>query len=287
MLKRIGAKNLMFQWVLFIVMAMCMLFAGFNAYAFGGCEENCLKCHSLANDEVKLILNKLNLPDAKILKVQMSPIKGLWEVAIDNKNQKGVLYVDFSKKHIVAGQIIEFNAAINKTKERVDALNKDKRINTVSIPLREALVLGSNSAEKKAIVFTDPDCAFCNKLHQELKKVIAQRMDIAFYLKLYPLKMHTDAYWKSKSIVCNRSIKLLEDNFENKLIQKSDCSTKEIDENIKLAEKNEFTGTPTIILPDGSIYSGFIEAEKLIKMVDEASSRPGIKKGTPKKSKEG
>jgi thiol:disulfide interchange protein DsbC len=277
----------MFQWVLFIVIATCVLFTGFGTYAFSGCEENCLKCHSLANDEVYLILNKLNLPEAKVLKIQISPVKGLWEVAIDNKGQKGILYVDFSKKHIVAGQIIEFNAAINKTKERVDALNRDKRINTVSIPLREALVLGSNSAEKKVIVFTDPDCTFCNKLHQELKKVIAQRMDIAFYLKLYPLKMHTDAYWKSKSIVCNRSIILLEDNFESKAIQKSDCSTKEIDENIKLAEKNGITGTPTIILPDGSIYSGFIEAEKLIKMVDEAFSRSGNKKGIPKKSKQG
>lgn len=286
-MKGIGTKDLVFQALLFIVIATCVLLAGFGTYAFSGCEENCLKCHSLANDEVNLILNKLNLPEAKILKIQMSPVKGLWEVAIDNKGQKGVLYVDFSKKHIVAGQIIEFNAAINKTKERVDALNKDKRINTASIPLREALVLGSNSAEKKVIVFTDPDCTFCSKLHQELKKVIAQRMDIAFYLKLYPLKMHTDAYWKSKSIVCNRSLKLLEDNFENKGIQKSDCSTKEIDENIKIAEKNGITGTPTIILPDGSIYSGFIDAEKLITLVDEAFSRSGNKKGIQKKSKQG
>jgi thiol:disulfide interchange protein DsbC len=112
-------------------------------------------------------------------------------------------------------------------------------------------------------------------------------MDIAFYLKLYPLKMHTDAYWKSKSIVCSRSLKLLEDNFENKVIQKIDCSTKEIDENIKIAEKNGITGTPTIILPDGSIYSGFIDAEKLITLVDEAFSRSGNKKGIQKKSKQG
>lgn len=104
-----------------------------------------------------------------------------------------------------------------------------------------------------------------------MKKVIAQRMDIAFYIKLYPLKMHKDAYWKSKSIICNKSIQLLEDNFEKKPIQKTECDTKEIDNNIKFAEKNGITGTPTMILPDGSIYLGAPEADKLLKIIDDAS----------------
>lgn len=103
-----------------------------------------------------------------------------------------------------------------------------------------------------------------------MKKVIEKRMDIAFYIKLFPLKMHKDAYWKSKSIVCTKSLRLLEDNFENKPIPKNDCKTTEVDDNIKFAEKNGISGTPTIILPDGSVYSGTADAEKLIKMIDEA-----------------
>ncbi|MFN3395706.1 MAG: disulfide isomerase DsbC N-terminal domain-containing protein [Thermodesulfovibrionales bacterium] len=140
------------------------LFTGFlkskdggGVYAFSGCEENCEKCHRLSNDEVKLILNKLKAEDAKILKVQMSPVKGLWEVAIESKGQRGLLYVDFSKKYLISGSIVEVNASINKTKERLDELNKDKRINPASVPLKDALILGSNSASKKVIVFTDPD----------------------------------------------------------------------------------------------------------------------------------
>lgn len=109
-----------------------------------------------------------------------------------------------------------------------------------------------------------------------MKKVIAKRLDIAFYIKLFPLRFHKDAYWKSKSIICNKSIKMLEDNFDKRPIPKLDCDTKEIDENIRLAEKYEITGTPTMILPDGSIYQGSIDSEKLIKLVDERS-KPGEK----------
>lgn len=128
-----------------------------SAQAFSGCEENCEKCHSLSNSEVKLILNKLKAEDAKILKIQMSPVKGLWEVAIESKGQRGLLYVDFSKKYLVSGSIVEVNAAINKTRERLNELNRDKKINPASIPLKDALVMGSNTASKKVIVFTDPD----------------------------------------------------------------------------------------------------------------------------------
>jgi len=128
-----------------------------NAHAFSGCEENCQKCHSLSSEEVQLILKKIKATEAKILKIQMSPIKGLWEVDIENKGQRGLLYVDFSKKYLVAGSIVEVDAAINKTKERLEELNRGRRINPSSIPLKNALVLGSNAASKKVIVFTDPD----------------------------------------------------------------------------------------------------------------------------------
>ncbi len=128
-----------------------------SVMAFSGCEENCEKCHSLNTDEVKLILNKLKAEDARILKIQMSPIKGLWEVAIESKGQRGLLYVDFSKKYLVSGSIVEVNAAINKTRQRLDELNKDRKINPASVPLKDALILGSNAAPKRVIVFTDPD----------------------------------------------------------------------------------------------------------------------------------
>jgi thiol:disulfide interchange protein DsbC len=102
-----------------------------------------------------------------------------------------------------------------------------------------------------------------------MKKVLEKRKDIAFYIKLYPLKMHKDAYWKSKSIICKGSLKMLDDVFEKKPIDKIDCDKKEVDDNIRLAESLGITGTPTIILPDGRVQVGMVTAEKLISLIDE------------------
>ena len=260
------------RFILTLMFAFYFLFPHFdlniaNAFSSSGCEGDCRKCHSLNKQEVSGILKKMNLSHAKVLNIQMSPVKSLWEISIDDNGKKGMFYVDFSKKYILPGPIIEVSTGANKTAESVQKIPLGKT-NFSKIPLNNALVMGNASAAKKVIVFTDPDCPYCGKLHQEMKKVLEKRKDIVFYIKLFPLKMHKDAYWKSKSIVCNKSLNMLEDNFENKPIPKTDCDTKEIDNNIKLAESLGITGTPTMIMPDGKIYSGAMPADKLIEMIN-------------------
>jgi len=102
-----------------------------------------------------------------------------------------------------------------------------------------------------------------------MKKIVKKRNDIAFYLKMYPLtSIHPEAYNKSKSIVCEKSLKLLEDAYEKKTIPAPTCTTDAIDKNIELAKKLGIRGTPAIILPDGRLLSGNQKAEDLIKLIE-------------------
>ena len=96
-----------------------------------------------------------------------------------------------------------------------------------------------------------------------MKKIIAERKDVAFYIKLYPLKIHPGAYEKSKAIVCEKSLALLEQAYEKKPIPKATCETTVIDENMKLAERLRINSLPTLILPDGRVISGYKDAEVL------------------------
>ncbi len=100
-----------------------------------------------------------------------------------------------------------------------------------------------------------------------MKKILEERKDIAFYVKLYPLKNHPEAYEKSKAIVCEKSLSLLEDAFEKKPIPKSKCETFAIDENIRLAEKLGISSVPSIILPDGRVFPGYRDAKALIQLI--------------------
>lgn len=252
-----------------------VLFSGETAYTFGGCEDDCGKCHSLSKDEAQQILVKLKAVNAKAVDVKMSQIRGLWEVSVDDKGKKGILYVGFSKKHVMSGAIFEVETAANKTKETLGGMKQPERFVDVSkIPLADSLVVGDRDAKYKVIVFTDPDCPYCGKLHAELKKIVAERKDMAFYLKLMPLKFHPDAYWKSQSIICamkskdsGRSLQILEDNFEKKPVPKPDCETKVVDQTMKLGGELGITGTPTLIMPNGLVVVGAADAKAIIELV--------------------
>jgi thiol:disulfide interchange protein DsbC len=106
-----------------------------------------------------------------------------------------------------------------------------------------------------------------------MKQIIKERKDIVFYLKMMPIvKIHPEAYEKSKTIVCESSnekaIKLLEDVYEKRKIPKPNCDTDVIDKNIQLARRFGINGTPTLIFEDGSRINGAMKADDLIKLID-------------------
>lgn len=144
--------------IFFAVSILSILLLSGNAFAFGGCESDCKKCHSLELSDVRHILTKLHASDAKVLDIKMSPIKGLWQVTVDEKGKKGVLYVSFSKKYVVGGSIFEVDTASNKTAQTLGRTPRPERYVDVSkIPVDDTLVMGSKDARYKVVVFTDPD----------------------------------------------------------------------------------------------------------------------------------
>lgn len=102
-----------------------------------------------------------------------------------------------------------------------------------------------------------------------MKKVIKERKDIAFYIILYPLPMHPEAYEKSKAIFCEKSLSMLDDAFAKKPLPKAKCQTTAIDENIELAKKLGISGTPAMIFPDGMLVPGYKDADSIIRLIDK------------------
>ena len=179
-----------------------------------------------------------------------------------------ILFFNAVPAHTFSGPIVLVDNSSNVTRESIGKTQNNRKVDVLMIPLGNAVVLGSSSAPKKVIVFTDPDCPFCSRLHREMKKVVEARKDIAFYIKLFPLAAHKDAYWKANAIECKKSLKMMEDNFEGRPINNDNCGTKEIDDNIKLAQSIGIKGTPTLILPDGTVHEGTLPADKLIELIN-------------------
>ena len=79
--------------------------------------------------------------------------------------------------------------------------------------------------------------------------------------------MHPNAYTISKSIVCNRSLAMLEESFAGKTLPPPLCETKAVDDTLALVEKLGINSTPTLVLPDGRVMPGYKKADDLLKLL--------------------
>ena len=147
--------------ILLFFIGAFMVFSGHgNAYAFPkGEDQDCSKCHTLNAEQAKEVLKEL-IPDVKILGVQNGPINGLWEVSMESAAKKGILYIDYSKKNIIAGNIVGIKTKTNYTQIAYEKINPPPppvKIDYSAIPLENSLVMGDKNAKYKIIVFDDPD----------------------------------------------------------------------------------------------------------------------------------
>ncbi|MCI5131789.1 MAG: hypothetical protein D3904_09740 [Candidatus Electrothrix sp. EH2] len=191
------------------------------AFQNAGCGAgDCRDCHAVNRDEVaQLLKGKVS----KVLNVKRSEVPGLWDVEAVYKGQKLPFYIDFSKSYLISGNVIKLKNNENITQNHFVRMNK---IDRSKIPLNDTLVLGHADAEHKIIVFDDPECTYCRKLHPEMKKVIEQRPDIAFLIKMFPLAMHPHAKSKARTIVCTKlngknekALQFLDDSLNKKTLR--------------------------------------------------------------------
>jgi thiol:disulfide interchange protein DsbC len=233
----------------FISMVM-LLILPFSVYAFPPDKTgNCLDCHKLDKKEAEEIVRRF-VPNGVVQDIKLGPVKAFWLIEVEAGGRRGMVLLDFTKTYLGQLQPVP------------------KKVEFSKIPLKDAVILGPKSAKKKVIVFTDPDCPYCRKLHEEMKTVVEKRKDVAFHLLLYPLPSHKEAYPKSQAVLCDKSLVLLDDAFTGKPVPAPKCDNEAVERNLALGKEFNITSTPTLIREDGVVMSGALPADKLSDWID-------------------
>jgi thiol:disulfide interchange protein DsbC len=245
----------------FLVLCLSSPAAAFRKEA--GASGECGECHKLTKEEAGKVLGKIA---DNVVAVVPGPFPGVWEVDVVRNGKTYPLYLDYSLKYFFSGQFIRLSDMANLTGQRYQDLN---RVDVASIPVRDAIRVGSKTAKKSVIVLSDPTCPYCVKLHGEIKKAVAKDPDVAFLVMPYPRNpKDITTYRKCQAVICSKSEKLLDDAYAGKALPEPDCKTGAVDDTIRLTERLKIEGTPTMILPDGRMIGGYMEAEALLSLLN-------------------
>ncbi len=208
--------------------------------------------------EIRAMLAKA-VPGLQISRVSESEIKGLYLVESNNQQE---LYVNAEGTYMIAGELygVQGNQLANLTEKRRDVLRKEK---IAGVAQKDKIVFPAKGQTKARIaVFTDIDCGYCRKLHNEVPRMNELGIEVS-YLGYPRSGIGRDSYKKYVSAYCAKDNRqALTDAKNGKQIQSLDCKNP-VAEQYELGQILGISGTPAIILEDGTLIPGYVEADRL------------------------
>jgi len=205
---------------------------------------------------------------ADIQRIGETPISGLKEVIVDGT----VIYFSEDGRYLVQGQILDVKDHRNLTDIAKAALRKD----LLSVAdLSNAIRFAPEKPLYDVWVFTDVDCGYCRKLHEEIASYNAAGVAVN-YLAFPRSGLGTEGYTKAVNIWCSddRPARLTEAK-AGKAIPTAECKDS-VGEMFALGQKLGVSGTPAIFTADGTQLGGYLPADAMVQRLSAmtALSKP-------------
>lgn len=195
--------------------------------------------------------------------VNPTPVPGLYEVVVGLQ----VLYLTEDGQFVIQGDIIRLPEGENLTDERrrtarlaaIEAMGEDKMI--VYAP--------DGEVRHTITVFTDVNCPYCRRFHQEIGNYTGQGIKVRYLL--YPV-LGPDSYAKAVTVWCSedRTAALTKAKQDENIGQKT-CANP-INEHFELGRRLGVRGTPNIVLESGTMIPGYKPAAELAQLLDSEAA---------------
>ena len=126
------------------------------------------------------------------------------------------------------------------------------------------IVYGPENPKRYVTVFTDIDCGYCRKLHNEVPELNAAGIQVR-YLAFPRAGIGSNSHNKYVSVWCNDDPQAsLTKAKSGRPVAKATCENP-IAETYRLGQQIGVRGTPMIIYDDGKITPGYLPSKELIK----------------------
>ena len=212
---------------------------------------------------------KQKYPSTVIKSVSSTNLPGVYEVVMG----KNVAYVEESGRYFLFGHMFDMQTQTDLTEGKIMA-EQVAKTDFKALPLKDAIKIVRGDGSRKVAIFSDPDCPYCKQLENN----IANLTNVTIYLFLFPIdQLHPQAKAKAVGVWCAADqVKAWDGLMRRAEVPTGQCENP-VDRNIALAETMGINGTPTVILPDGSIIPGAPSAAKLEQMLNQAAAKVASK----------
>ena len=211
-----------------------------------------------------LISSKINavLPEGmSVQSVKKSQIENLYIVDIGDLQP---IYASKNGEFFFYGELYAVNGNMlqNTTKDEINL--KRKSILDEALSEGDFITFKSDNEKHRVIIFTDVDCGYCRKFHNEINDF--NDLGITVNYVAFPRSgLASDSYNKIVTAWCSTAPKdtltKMKEGFD---VQLSMCQNHPVEKHFLLGQKIGITGTPAIIKSNGELLPGYLPPEELL-----------------------
>ena len=217
-----------------------------------------------AKSDELLISSKINavLPEGmSVQSVKESMIENLYVVDIGDLQP---IYASKNGEFFFYGELyaVNGNMLLNTTKDEINL--KRKNILDAALTEDDFISFKSDNEKHRVIIFTDVDCGYCRKFHNEINDF--NDLGITVNYVAFPRSgLASDSYNKIVTAWCSTAPKdTLTKMKEGLDVQLSMCQNHPVEKHFLLGQKIGITGTPAIIKSNGELLPGYLPPEELL-----------------------
>lgn len=199
--------------------------------------------------------------EVKVEDIKPSPIAGLYEI----RSGAEVGYVSEDGRFYVDGDVFDMTSKANLTEQR----RQEGRITLMAaVSDGDAIIFAPTGTVRHTLtVFTDIDCTYCRRLHQEIGEL--NRLGIRVRYLMYPRNgPDTEAWRKAEAVWCSADRRdALTRAKRGETIKPGKCETP-IAAHYALGRQLGIQGTPGIITDRGEYLAGYLPAASMAEYLE-------------------
>ena len=200
-------------------------------------------------------------PGEKVTEISRSPIAGLYEVMVSG----GVFYLSEDARYIVHGDLIDLDKRQNLSSRRREIARKDT---FASLDPKDFVEFAApaGAAKKILYVFTDIDCGYCRKLHNEMPKLNSGGITVR-YLAFPREGLKSKAFDKATAVWCATDRQqAMNQAKRGEAVISPQCDSP-VAREFELGQTIGVNGTPAVYTDAGRQLGGYVPAEELLRML--------------------
>ncbi|MGF1768043.1 bifunctional protein-disulfide isomerase/oxidoreductase DsbC [Enterovibrio makurazakiensis] len=197
--------------------------------------------------------------------IETSPVEGLFEVVTNG----GVVYANKDGSYFIYGQLFHTTeqASINLTE--IAQAKRNKKLFDAADVEKELIVYPAKDEKHVVNVFTDTTCGYCMKLHREMQEY--NDLGITVRYLAFPRSGERSPNMEQMSAIwcADDKVGAMNAAKAGNFDEETAVCTPLVRRHMALGSAMGVTGTPAIMLQDGTMLSGYLPAPRLAEVLNQ------------------